>query len=132
MASVAFQMSSLSLSAPKATLGRSSFGGKQVRLATIRPVQKIETSIEAKQGHNRAGKLKTNKAAAKRFKVTGTGKVMRRQAGKQHLLAKKSPSRKHSLEGECALVPGDYNNAIGQLPHSGIKKPGNQKKCTKP
>ena len=74
-ASVAFQMSSLSLSAPKAALGRSSFGGQQVRLAPLRVAQKIETSIEAKQGHNRAGKLKTNKAAAKRFRVSGTGKV---------------------------------------------------------
>eukprot|EP00976_Prorocentrum_cordatum_P003816 74278-Prorocentrum_minimum.AAC.3 len=78
-AAVAFKMSTLSLkgsmSAPKATLGRSSFGGKQVRLAPLRLVQKIETSIEAKQGHNRAGKLKTNKAAAKRFRVSGAGKV---------------------------------------------------------
>ena len=30
-------------------------------------------------------KMKTNKAAARRFKITGTGKILRRQAGKRHL-----------------------------------------------
>ena len=35
-------------------------------------------------------KLKTNRAAAKRFKATGTGKIKRMKAGKQHILTKKS------------------------------------------
>lgn len=39
-------------------------------------------------------KIKTKRAAAKRFKVTGSGKIMRRKAYKGHLTAKKSPNRK--------------------------------------
>ncbi len=42
-------------------------------------------------------KLKTKKAAAKRFKVTGTGKLKRMKAYKSHILTKKSPKRKRNL-----------------------------------
>ena len=42
-------------------------------------------------------KMKTKKAAAKRFKVTGSGKVMHRQTGQRHLLSKKSRRRKRRL-----------------------------------
>lgn len=49
------------------------------------------------------GHAKTRKAVAKRFKVTGTGKVMRRRQGKRHLLQNKSRKRKRSL-GKGVLV----------------------------
>ena len=42
-------------------------------------------------------KKKTNKAAAKRFRLTGTGRVRRRKAYKSHILTKKSPKRKRHL-----------------------------------
>ena len=42
-------------------------------------------------------KKKTNKAAAKRFRLTGKGKVRRRKAYKSHILTKKSPKRKRHL-----------------------------------
>ena len=42
-------------------------------------------------------KLKTKKAAAKRFKVTGTGKVKRNKSNTQHILGKKSTKRKRNL-----------------------------------
>ncbi|GMN61591.1 hypothetical protein TIFTF001_030679 [Ficus carica] len=42
-------------------------------------------------------KMKTHKASAKRFRVTGTGKIVRRRAGKQHLLYKKNNKRKLRL-----------------------------------
>ena len=42
-------------------------------------------------------KQKTHKGAAKRFKVTATGKVRRNQAMKSHILTKKSSSRKRHL-----------------------------------
>jgi large subunit ribosomal protein L35 len=42
-------------------------------------------------------KMKTNRAAAKRFKVTGKGKVKRFKAGKSHILTKKSAKRKRHL-----------------------------------
>ena len=47
--------------------------------------------------------IKTKKAVAKRFKITGTGKVMRSRAGKRHLLSSKSPKRRRSL-GTSKLV----------------------------
>jgi large subunit ribosomal protein L35 len=40
---------------------------------------------------------KTKKAAAKRFKVTGTGKLMRRKAGLRHLASSKNAKRKRNL-----------------------------------
>lgn len=52
-------------------------------------------------------KLKTNKAAAKRFKVTGTGKVMREKAYASHILTKKSAERKRRLGKTEELNGGD-------------------------
>ena len=42
-------------------------------------------------------KVKTKRAAAKRFKVTGTGKLKRMKAYKSHILTKKSAKRKRNL-----------------------------------
>lgn len=42
-------------------------------------------------------KMKTHKAAAKRFRITGTGKLKRSKAFKQHILTKKSAKRKRNL-----------------------------------
>ena len=42
-------------------------------------------------------KMKTKRAAAKRFKVTGTGKLMRNKANKSHILTKKTTKRKRNL-----------------------------------
>ncbi len=49
------------------------------------------------------GLAKTRKAVSKRFKITGTGKVLRRRQGKRHLLENKSRKRKRSL-GKGVLV----------------------------
>ncbi|MFY7696258.1 MAG: 50S ribosomal protein L35, partial [Cyanobium sp.] len=48
-------------------------------------------------------KLKTRKAAAKRFRATGSGKFVRRRAFRNHLLDHKSPKRKRYL-GTMAVV----------------------------
>lgn len=42
-------------------------------------------------------KMKTKRAAAKRFKVTGTGKLVRNKANKSHILTKKTTKRKRKL-----------------------------------
>ena len=42
-------------------------------------------------------KIKTNRAAAKRFRKTGSGKIKRSKAFRKHLLGKKSAKRKRSL-----------------------------------
>lgn len=49
------------------------------------------------------GLAKTRKAVSKRFKVTGSGKVIRRRQGKRHLLQSKNRKRKRSL-GKGVLV----------------------------
>jgi len=42
-------------------------------------------------------KMKTNRGAAKRFKVTGTGKIVRNKAYSSHILTKKTTKRKRNL-----------------------------------
>ncbi len=61
-------------------------------------------------------KMKTKKAAAKRFKVTGSGKVMHKQPGKRHLLSKKSRRRKRRLAGEAELKGQFARNIKTVLP----------------
>jgi large subunit ribosomal protein L35 len=52
-------------------------------------------------------KMKTHRGAKKRFKVTGTGKIRRRQANLNHILEKKPPKRKRRLGNDTDLAPGD-------------------------
>jgi len=52
-------------------------------------------------------KMKTDRGAAKRFKVTGTGKIRRRQAFRSHLLEKKSSVRTRRLGREAELSGSD-------------------------
>jgi len=59
-------------------------------------------------------KLKTNKAAAKRFRVTGTGKIMRQKAYKSHILTKKNADRKRQL-GQPALVDSANLKTVKKL-----------------
>jgi len=62
-------------------------------------------------------KLKTRKSAAKRFKVTGTGKILRRSTFRAHLLEHKSPSRKRRLAGYNVVFEGDAANIRMMLPY---------------
>ncbi|HLM65307.1 MAG TPA: 50S ribosomal protein L35 [Acidimicrobiales bacterium] len=52
-------------------------------------------------------KMKTHRGAAKRFKITGTGRLRRRQANLNHILGKKPAKRKRRLANEVDLHPGD-------------------------
>jgi large subunit ribosomal protein L35 len=52
-------------------------------------------------------KMKTHRGAKKRFKITGTGKVMRHKAYKSHILTKKSAKRKRNLRKPTLLAAGD-------------------------
>ncbi|CAN4084367.1 unnamed protein product [Withania somnifera] len=67
-------------------------------------------------------KMKTHKASAKRFKVSGSGKIMRRRAGKQHLLGKKNTKRKNRLSKTVQVDRSDYNNVIGALPYLKVNR----------
>lgn len=62
----------------------------------------FSSSLRAPMSKN-AGIAKTRKAVAKRFKVTATGKVLRRKQGKRHILQNKNRKRKRNL-GKVALV----------------------------
>jgi large subunit ribosomal protein L35 len=52
-------------------------------------------------------KMKTDSGAAKRIKVTGTGRLRRRKAFRSHLLEKKSSVRTRRLGRETDISPGD-------------------------
>ena len=56
-------------------------------------------------------KQKTHSGAKKRFKVTGTGKILRRRAPRAHLLEKKSQKRKRSFRKYAALAKSDVKSA---------------------
>ncbi|VEI14126.1 50S ribosomal protein L35 [Trueperella bialowiezensis] len=52
-------------------------------------------------------KMKTHSGAKKRFRVTGTGKLMRQQAGKRHLLEHKSSRRTRRLSTDQPVAKAD-------------------------
>ena len=49
-------------------------------------------------------KQKTNSGAKKKFKVTGTGKLLRRNAGQSHNLEHKSPKRKRAFSKDLPVA----------------------------
>jgi large subunit ribosomal protein L35 len=51
--------------------------------------------------------MKTHRGAAKRFKVTGSGKIMKNNAFKRHLLESKPPKRKRNLRKAKVISSGD-------------------------
>jgi large subunit ribosomal protein L35 len=53
------------------------------------------------------GKMKTHRGAAKRFKITGSGKIKRHKAYKSHILNKKSAKRKRGLRQATTLTSAD-------------------------
>jgi len=63
-------------------------------------------------------KLKTHKGAAKRFKVTGSGKIVRHQAFVRHILTKKSAGRKRSLGKAVVVTDADTPKVRQMLPYA--------------
>jgi large subunit ribosomal protein L35 len=62
--------------------------------------------------------IKTKKSVLKRFKITGSGKILRARAGRRHLLTGKSAKRRRSL-GKRALVDNtDVYRVTASLPFS--------------
>ena len=62
-------------------------------------------------------KLKTKRAAAKRFKTTGTGKLMKMKAYKSHILTKKSTKRKRNLRQSTITDATNVKNMKKVLPY---------------
>jgi large subunit ribosomal protein L35 len=62
-------------------------------------------------------KLKTNKGAAKRFRLSKTGKVKKRTAGRQHILSKKSRKRKRHMRQDGYLSGAEAKLVRRLLPY---------------
>ena len=60
-------------------------------------------------------KMKTNRAARKRFKITGSGQVLRAQAGKRHGMIGKKRSRKRRLRRPTLIASVDRARALKML-----------------
>ena len=62
-------------------------------------------------------KMKTSRAAAKRFKITGTGKLKRNKAYKRHILTKKSAKTKRNLRKPAMTDQTNVKNMKKILPY---------------
>ncbi|PUZ59763.1 hypothetical protein GQ55_4G068500 [Panicum hallii var. hallii] len=80
------------------------------------------TSLAVVAAGKKGYKMKTHKASAKRFRVTGRGKIVRRCAGKQHLLGKKNTKRKKRLSKMVQVNKSDYDNVTGALPYLKVNR----------
>jgi large subunit ribosomal protein L35 len=60
-------------------------------------------------------KLKTNRAAAKRFKLTASGKIKRGHSMKRHILTKKATGRKRKLRRSTLVSDADARNVKRML-----------------
>jgi large subunit ribosomal protein L35 len=62
-------------------------------------------------------KLKSNRGAAKRFRVTGSGKIKYYKAFASHLLTSKTTKRKRNLRKSAIVNPGNVRNVKRLLPY---------------
>lgn len=73
--------------------------------------------------HKPRKKLKTHKGAAKRFHITGTGKLLRRKGHVSHLRRRKPPKVKRTYSAKLLVHPADVERVKLLLPY-GVKKGG--------
>ncbi len=64
-------------------------------------------------------KIRSHKGTQKRFRVTATGKVLRRGANQSHLLEHKSAKRKRGYSSMYELIPGDARSVRRDAPYLG-------------
>ncbi len=62
-------------------------------------------------------KIRSNRAAAKRFKKTGTGKIVRAKGNKSHILTKKAPKRKRGLRRDTVVNAVSVKSLQRMLPY---------------
>ncbi len=62
-------------------------------------------------------KIKTNRAAAKRFKLTGSGKIARNKAYSSHILTKKSTKRKRNLRKSSLVDSANLRQVSRLIPY---------------
>jgi large subunit ribosomal protein L35 len=63
-------------------------------------------------------KMKTNRGAAKRFKTSGSGKIVRNKAFASHILTKKSTKRKRNLRKSTVLDPANLKGVRRMIPYA--------------
>ncbi|HEX3061774.1 MAG TPA: 50S ribosomal protein L35 [Usitatibacter sp.] len=63
-------------------------------------------------------KMKTKSGAAKRFRVRGSGSVKRYQAGKRHILTKRSTKNKRQLRGAAGVHSTNLGHVKAMLPYA--------------
>jgi large subunit ribosomal protein L35 len=63
-------------------------------------------------------KMKTNRGAAKRFKTTGSGKVVRKKAFANHILTKKATKRKRNLRKSTLLDSTNRQKVSRLIPYA--------------
>jgi large subunit ribosomal protein L35 len=68
--------------------------------------------------NEKVAKLKTKSSAKKRFKLTGTGKVLAAHGYKRHNLRKRPKSMKRKARGFMQLAPGDSAKVIKHFLHA--------------
>ena len=81
---------------------------------------RFKHSLFVVEGVNLVGdmpKMKTSRAAAKRFKVTGTGKLKRSKAYKRHILTKKTTKKKRELRKPVMTDATNVKNMKKILPY---------------
>ena len=62
-------------------------------------------------------KIKTHRGAAKRFKKTGTGKITRSKAFKQHILTSKTAKRRRNMRGTTVVNDADSSRLALMIPY---------------
>ncbi len=62
-------------------------------------------------------KIKTRRGAAKRFKVTGSGRILRGKAYRRHILTKMTRKRKRQLGKKTLVAPSDVARVRKQIPY---------------
>lgn len=63
-------------------------------------------------------KLKTNRGAAKRFRITASGRIKRNQSHRRHILTKKSAKRKRQLRDDATVASCDAATVRQMLPNA--------------
>lgn len=63
-------------------------------------------------------KMKTRRAAAKRFTPTGSGEFKRNKAYKRHILEKKTPKRKRNMRKAAIINSAEYERVKRMLPYA--------------
>jgi large subunit ribosomal protein L35 len=85
-------------------------GGSIPPVPTIRKVRRLDgffINFAESVGTKTMPKMKTNRGARKRFKVTKSGRVKYNRANRRHILTKKSSKRKRQLRASGLLSTGD-------------------------